>query len=195
MENEKIIYSLQNEFHMLRHFEGISDELREQLLISGKTQESIDHELAEPGSRFYSKFAPDITTLLQRLFSGVYVEELGGNGNIILNGEANIRAFPNGIGTLSVVPLESIPIEHRDRIYYQVNRGVALKHIKVDKLPSTHLYSVITRPIEAKRQFITAFPGPPAMPLPDSKMEKSFFDACELYWNQHVFLVEEVYTK
>ena len=189
MENEKIIYTLQNEFHMLRHFEGISDELREQLLISGKTQESIDHELTEPGSRFYSNFAPDITTLLQRLFSDVYVEELGGNGNIVLKGEANTSAFPNGIGTLSVVPLESIPIEHRDRIYYQVNRGVALKHIKVDKLPSTHLYSVITRPIEAKRQFITAFPGPPAMPLPSNAMEKNLFASCKSYWDSHVFLV------
>jgi hypothetical protein len=191
MENEKIIYSLQNEFHMLRHFEGISDELREQLLISGKTQESIDSELAEPGSRFYSNFAPDITTLLQRLFSYVYVEELGGNGNIVLKGEANTSAFPNGIGTLSVVPLESIPIEHRDRIYYQVNRGVALKHIRVDKLPSTHLYSVITRPIEAKRQFITAFPGPPAMPLPSDAMEKNLFASCKSYWDSHVFLVKK----
>jgi hypothetical protein len=191
MENEKIIYSLQNEFHMLRHFEGISDELREQLLISGKTQESIDHELAEPGSRFYSNFAPDITTLLQRLFSDVYVEELGGNGNIALKGEANTSAFPNGIGTLSVVSLESIPIEHRDRIYYQVNRGVALKHIKVDKLPSTRLYSIITRPIEAKRQFITAFPGPPAMPLPVNTMEKSLFESCKTFWDSHVFLVKK----
>lgn len=189
MENEKIIYSLQNEFHMLRHFEGISDELREQLLISGKIQESIDHELAEPGSRFYSNFAPDITTLLQRLFSEEYLEELGGNGNIVLKGEANTSAFPNGIGTLSVVPLESIRIEHRDRIYYQVNRGVALKHFKVDILPSTLAYTVILKLIEGKNQFITAFPGPPAMPLPSNVMEKNLFASCKSYWDSHVFLV------
>ena len=190
MENEKIIYSLQNEFHMLRHFEGVSDELREQLLISGKTQESIERELAEPGSRFYSNFAPDITTLLQRLFSDVYVEELGGNGNIVLKGAANASTFPNGIGTLSVVPLENIPIEDRDRIYYQVNRGVSLKHLKVDILPSTLVYTVILKPIEAKNQFITAFPGPPAMPLPVDTMEKNLFESCKIFWDSHVFLVE-----
>lgn len=181
---------IQSQFHMLRHFEGISDELRVQLLISGKTQESIDSELAEPGSRFYSNFATDITTLLQRLFSDVYVEELGGNGNIVLKGAANASTFPNGIGTKSVVPLEIIPIEDRDRIYYQVNRGVSLKHLKVEKLPITNEYTVILKPTDDKTLFITSFPGPPAMPLPDHQMNKDLYDKCKYFWEDHVFLVK-----
>ena len=59
-----------------------------------------------------------------------------------------------------------------------------------DVIPSSHEYTIILKPIESSLIFITAFPGPPAMPLPDFKMERSLFEACELYWNQHVFLVE-----
>lgn len=190
MENEKIVFSIQNDFHMLRHFEGISDGLRQQLILSGKSNESIERELTEPGSRFFSNFATDITTLLQRVFSGTYDKEFGGNGNVLLNGKSDAKEFPNGIGTLSVVPIESIPVESLTKVYYQVNRGVSLKHLKVHKLPSTNEYTVIIKPTDDKPLFITAFPGPPAMPLPVDTMEKKLFASCKNFWDSHVFLVK-----
>lgn len=190
MENEKIVFSIQNNFHMLRHFEGISDELRQQLLLSGKSNESIERELNEPGSRFFTNFATDITTLLQRVISGTYDEELGGNGNILLKGKADTKEFLNGIGTLSVVPIENIPVESFGKVYYQVNRGISLRHLKVDKLPITHEYTVILKPTDDKPLFITAFPGPPAMPLPMDTMEKKLFESCKSFWDSHVFLVK-----
>jgi hypothetical protein len=177
-------------FHMLRHFEAISDELRKQLLMYGKTEEQIENELSEPGSRFYSTFAVDITSLLHQLSSGQYFQELGLNGNIILQAEASAKLFPNGVGTLSVVPLENIPIQNRDEVFYQDNRGVSLKHFKVGTLPGTHVYTVILKPIDEKQQFITAFPGTAAMPLPDHRMEKDLYAKCKDFWENHVFLVK-----
>lgn len=190
MENEKIVFSIQNDFHMLRHFEGISDELRQQLILSGKSNGSIERELTEPGSRFFSNFAIDITSLLNRLFSETHDEEMGGNGNILLKGKADAKEFPNGIGTLSVVPIKSIPVESLTKVYYQVNRGVSLKHLKVEKLPITNEYTVILKPNDDKPLFVTAFPGPPAMPLPVDTMEKNLFESCKTFWESHVFLVK-----
>ncbi len=177
-------------FHMLRHFLGITTELRAGLIASGRAEEEIDKEQNEPGSRFYSDFANDIKGLLTRLLEDGYEEEIGANGNMILKGKADPTLFPKGVGTLSVVDVNSIPEHEKDKIFFKENRGVHLMHFVVDSLPSTNEYTVILKPISSSLIFITAFPGAPAMPLPDFKMEKSLFEACELYWKQHVFLVE-----
>ena len=190
MRLDDINIGIQSQFHMLRHFVGITPELRDELLAAGRTKEAIEKELNEPGSRFYPDFAHDIKGLLTRILDNGYQEETGSNGNMILKGSADPSIFSKGVGTLSVAHLQDIPEQQRDRIYFKENRGVDLMHFQVVSLPSTHEYTIILKPTESSLIFITAFPGPPAMPLPDFKMEKSLFEVCELYWNQHVFLVE-----
>jgi len=36
--------------------------------------------------------------------------------------------------------------------------------------------------------FITAFPGPPALPIPDFRMSPELNEACQTFWDEHVFL-------
>lgn len=189
MEIKDIKYGIETQYHMLRHFVGITPELRDELLAAGRTKEAIERELNEPGSRFYPNFAHDIKGLLTRALEEGYDEETGANGNMMLKGYADPSIFSKGVGTLSVAHLKDIPEQQRDRIYFKENRGVDVMHFQVDQLPSTHEYTIILKPTKSSLIFITAFPGPPAMPIPDFKMEKSLFDTCELYWNQHVFLV------
>lgn len=191
MEKDKIRYNLANEFHMLRHFVGITNELYAKLIKSSITVESIERELREPGSRFYPEFAINIQELLERASLYVYEEEIGVNGNIVLKGKVDPIRYLNGIGTLSVVHIDTIPEENRYLLYMQKNRGVDLLHYKVHTLPSTHDYTIILKPTKSRPVFITAFPGPPSMPLPESSLEKSLYDQCKAYWDRHVFLVKE----
>ena len=65
-----------------------------------------------------------------------------------------------------------------------------LLHYHVDQLPDTAEYTVILKPTNQRPVFITAFPGPPAMPLPDPAMEQSLYVKCKSYWESHVFLVQ-----
>lgn len=180
----------QSAFHMLRHFEGIQDDLREQLIRSGRTAEAIDKELNEPGSRFNPRFARNIEGLLTQILKDGYKEERSANGNIVWVGSANELQFPNGAGTLSVVHIDTIPEKGRNKLFYRKNRGVQLLHYQVDQLPDTAEYTVILKPTNQRPIFITAFPGPPAMPLPDRTMEKSLYEQCKSYWECHVFLVQ-----
>jgi hypothetical protein len=190
MEKDKIRYNLANEFHMLRHFVGITNELYTKLIKSSITVESIERELRQPGSRFYPEFAVNIQELLERASMNVYDEEIGVNGNIVLKGKADRIRYLNGIGTLSVVHLDTIPEEDRTLIYLQKNRGVELLHFKVHSLPYTNDYTIILKPTKSRPVFITAFPGPPCMPLPERSLKKSLYDQYRTFWNSHVFLVQ-----
>lgn len=192
MTSSDIHIGPQSDFHMLRHFTGINPELREKLLNAGRTQEAIEKELTEPGSRFNPDFAHDIVGLLDRILKDGYEETIGANGNLVWMGKADPTLFPEGAGTLSVVPLDSIPEDQRSQVYFSKNRGVDLLHFKVDSLPATPMYTVILKPTQQRPVFITAFPGPPAMPLPEHSMEKSLYEKCKTYWDGHVFLVEGV---
>jgi hypothetical protein len=189
MNSSSIHIGSQSAFHMLRHFTGIKDELRAELLRSGRTVGAIEKELNTPGSRFHPEFAQDIARLLDQIIKYGYKEEIGLNGNTIWLGKADISEYPNGVGTLSVVSIDTISENERTKIFYRKNRGVELLHYQVDDLPNTADYTVILKLTNQRPVFITAFPGPPGMPLPDRAMEQSLYEQSKSYWENHVFLV------
>jgi hypothetical protein len=110
------------------------------------------------------------------------------NGNLQLEADVPEALFPHGIGTLSVVPLAGLAAEEKGMIEIRTNRGVDLMHLRVRTLPVCWNFSVLLRPSEDEYQFITGFPGSPGMPLPNSNMDKSLYEACLQYWNTHLFL-------
>lgn len=184
-----IKYTLANQMHMLRHFEGLSDALDASLLRAGYTAKGIKKELTEPGSRFFRTFAADIPSLLERVFQYPLKEIPGDNGNLLLHGVVDRTDFPNGIGSSGVLPLTGIPSEEKSRIFIRRNRGIDLLHLEVEKVPSTHEFTLVLRPTNHGHVFITAFPGPPSMPLPNHRLKKPIYEQCKAYWQNHVFLI------
>jgi hypothetical protein len=174
---------------MLRHF-MIRDEeaMVDQMAGRGYAPEAVREEMRSPGSRFMPNFADTVDTLLDRLFEFPQKTERGLNGNIQLEAEVPEADFPHGIGTLSVVPVSSLSPKERVNIHIRPNRGVDLMHLRVSALPVCWNFSVLLRPSEDEYQFITGFPGSPGMPLPNSNMDKSLYEACLQYWNTHLFL-------
>lgn len=183
-----IKYTLVNQMHMLRHFEGLSDALDASLLRAGYSAKGIQKELNEPGSRFFARFAQDIPSLLESIFKHPCKELPGDNGNLLLHGAADPIEFPNGIGTRAVLPVMAIPPTDRDRISIRRNRGIDLLHLEVDEIPSTAEFTLVLRPTNHGHVFITAFPGPPSMPLPHHRLKKPIYEQCKAYWQNHVFL-------
>jgi hypothetical protein len=188
MEINDIKYGLETQFHMLRHVEFISKQFMNELQSAGYSCSQIEKELAEPGSRFSRSFAENIPQLLEKIFKYGFVERKGSNGNLILNGFAPKIDFLAGIGTKSVISINDLSYQQQQKIVIKNNRGVDLLHLELDTLPSTLEYTVILKPVEDGYIFITAFPGDPAMPLPNPAMSQDLFDECKLYWEGHVFL-------
>ena len=190
MEINQIDYTLVNQFHMLRHFQDTSDELIEQLRHSGYSNGEIKTELSEPGSRFYKNFADNITSLLKKVFKYGFTETIGANGNQVLTGKADSNDFIGGVGSKSVVSVSDLIESETAKVFFKKNRGIDLMHLNVDELPTTFDYTIILKPINGRFIFITAFPGEPAMPLPDHKLESALYDQCKQYWDNRVFLVK-----
>jgi hypothetical protein len=76
----------------------------------------------------------------------------------------------------------------KSTIFIKNNRGIPLKHLQVDQLPVTNTFVIILKPEVDRFQFITAFPGEAAMPLPFDSLDPKFKEMCQKYWNGHVFL-------
>jgi hypothetical protein len=190
LEPTKIKYRIDNAFHMLRHFEGMDEQLRASLLRAGHVEKNIQAELTLPGSRFFSDFASDIPGLLSRIgqYPSVILET--GDRNIQLNGQVSSLDFPNGIGSRAVMCLDELSAVERAGIFLRNNRGLDLLHLEVNKIPPTWEFTLVLRPTQQGHVFITAFPGPPAMPLPYHRLGRKRQEECKAFWAKHVFLVE-----
>ena len=190
LEPTNIKYRIDNAFHMLRHFEGMDEQLQTNLLRAGHVEKNIQAELALPGSRFFANFALDIQGLLNRicLYPSVILET--GDRNIQLNGQVSPADFPNGIGTRAVVHVDELSASERAAIFLRKNRGLDLLHLQVIKVPPTWEFTLVLRPTQQGHVFITAFPGSPALPLPQHRLGRKRQEECKAFWDKHVFLVE-----
>ena len=182
--------TLETELHMLRHFMNIEVQLLEKLLESGISDSQVDKYLSEPGSRFYPDFAFNTKQLFIKALENKSEITIGENGNYIFFFQLSKIDYPGGVGTKSVVDLKAIPENERRNIFIKNNRGFPLQHFTVKELPSANEFVMILKPFKERFIFITAFPGSPAMPIPDQGMGKEFFEKCKLFWDNHVFLVK-----
>ena len=183
-----IHFTLQSEFHMLRHFQTADGVTQEKLLANGYSLSQIQQELSLPGSKFFTHFANDIIELLEKVLQQPYQKSTGINGNHIIESEYSIVDYPNGIGTKGVVSLNAISKEQQAKIFYEKNRNFSLAHLLVEELPKSNQCTLILKPVPEGYTFVTAFSGESAMPIPDYKMTNAQFEACKLFWYKHVFL-------
>lgn len=189
MVRSQIIYNLESAYHMLRHFECLPVVLEEKLIAKGYSKAELEVSLEAPGSRFSLNFAQTIEDLLDRLFfDSSYSKVEGINGNLLIHAAVTPDKFSGKVGTCGVMAIDSLQEAMRAKIYRKKNRGVEQWHLDVEKLPKTNDFTVVLEPLKENFIFITAFPGPPAMPLPDHKMPLNIFKSCSKFWDSHVFL-------
>ncbi|MBM3454449.1 MAG: hypothetical protein FJX80_04795 [Bacteroidetes bacterium] len=190
MVRSQIIHNLESAYHMLRHFECLPVVLEEKLIAKGYSKAEMEVSLESPGSRFSLNFAQTIEDLLDRLFiDSSYSKVEGINGNLLIHAAVTPEKCSGEVGTCGVMAIDSLQEAMRAKIYRKKNRGVEQWHLDVEKLPKTNDFTVILKPSKENFIFITAFPGSPAMPLPDAKMTLTQFETCSKFWESHVFLI------
>jgi hypothetical protein len=158
LESTNIKYRIDNAFHMLRHFEGMDEQLQANLLRAGHVEKNIQAALTLPGSRFFSEFASDIPGLLNRVFHYPFVLLETEDRNIQLNGHVPPTDFPNGIGTRAVLPVDELTASQRAGIFIRKNRALIcfiLKWIRFRPPGSSPLCSGLpSRAMFSSRHFL-----------------------------------------
>lgn len=190
MEIGAIQFDFHTQYHMIRHFEQVDEQLCKDLELAGYYLESINKELNVPGSRFNRAFAYNIQTLLSQMKLHGFKESKGLNGNVILVCTVSPIHFADGIGSKAVVAKKELSAEQQVGIFLKENRNTLLAHLHVGSFPKTNTFCVILKKKGTVYHFITAFPGEPAMPLPDEKMDGYLFNKYKAFWDEHVFLVK-----
>jgi hypothetical protein len=190
VEIEKLKYCALDQFHMLRHFEIIDPVRIEKIIHMGFDANQIDEQLNLLGSRFFAEFATDIPTILVLTTKYGYATVEGLNGNIVLSISVPKTDFPFGIGSNAVVAISELTNIQKSEIYFQLNRGAHLLHLKVLEYPKTSTYTVVIKKKLDEYHFITAFPGEPGMPIPNEGMDQNLHQKCLEYWSNHVFLIK-----
>ena len=192
MDFKDIRYKIETEFHLLRHFSGLSGADEKRMVAAGFTHEQIQEQLALPGSRFYASFAQDLPALIRRLEKANLIYQTGSNENIICTATFSQEEFPDGIGTVSVLHTEEIESSRQKNIYVLPNRGILMNHLDVPELPVTRQCSIILSQNNGNHFVVSAYPGPPGMPVPNEKMNAALYEQCKKFWDEHVFLVKKV---
>jgi hypothetical protein len=90
-----------------------------------------------------------------------------------------------------VIPVEKLTDSQKSNLFLQRNRGYNIQHLHVTSLPSTRHFIVFVKPLKKGHHLITAFPGEASMPMPHHGMKPALFEACKVFWDNHVLLLEE----
>lgn len=190
MEIEKIVFSSETEFHMLRHFEKLNKEQLAYFIAKGYDIKSIQQQLDLPGSKFLPTFAESVPTILRKIKKWEYTIMESSKDRIVVEIKAPQTEIPEGVGALAVIPIDSLSESEFKAIYKKNNRGAKLLHLVVDQLPATHVITLILKPNDGYLKLITVFPGEAGMPIPNKKMDIELFNHSKKYWAEHVFLVQ-----
>lgn len=188
MHSLPLTYNDHTLFHMLRHFESIHELAQNCLIERGYKPSAIDAALAIPGSRFHVNFAQDLKKLERQMQLGVKQKVHSNPGYQHWQISFDKYQFPNGIGTLGVVPISDLEKLGASHLIQKFNRGILIQHATVNVLPNSWDMTVVVKEQKNYHLLITAFPGMPSMPLPKLHHDTQFNRACQDYWKEHCFL-------
>ena len=177
MNFHQLTYNDHTLFHMLRHFEYVNELARECLKDRGYSMGVIDENLAIPGSKFHETFANDIKSLVEQLKLGKAIQILERKKYR----EIIIDFNQNELNALNA----SAP-------KLKMNRGIQLWHATISKMPTINQLTLVVKKQSTAWYLITAFPGLPALPLPQKNMNPIDLELSKQYWADKVFLEKQI---
>ncbi len=192
MNFHQLTYNDHTLFHMLRHFEYVNELARECLKDRGYSMGVIDENLAIPGSKFHETFANDIKSLVEQLKLGKAIQILERKKYREIIIDFNQTEFTNGIGTLGVCNQNELNALNASEPKLKMNRGIQLWHATISKMPTINQLTLVVKKQSTAWYLITAFPGLPALPLPQKNMNPIDLELSKQYWADKVFLEKQI---
>jgi hypothetical protein len=185
-------FSLERQFHCLRHFSF--HEINQLNFLQDNFPNYHSKEIREQldmvGSKFVPAFARQPMDILNSLKKASFTIRDIGDNKIVAQYTFSEQEFPNGIGNSALIPLNKLS-DQQQAAKYKVNRNnYEVWTCEVDELPTTNLLTIIALNQENTLQIVTLFPGDyaPAFPqgLGDQEEKKRVF------WEGHCLMTKKV---
>ncbi|OFY36358.1 MAG: hypothetical protein A2W91_02095 [Bacteroidetes bacterium GWF2_38_335] len=188
-ENNTISFSIERQFHILKHFYSIDNDYLVYLISKGFDKEAIFSAMKNPGSKFFHYFCSSP----EKLFILIKENISAGNFSNKYGPHVYSFSFPDftpGLGIDNIIDItgsdEELAIAVREPV----------KKINSPKFKITDTFHVILKNAENGHEIVTIFPGEyaPAIPLKEFQSASDYAESDD-YWSHHaiadVFLTNE----
>lgn len=173
--------TIEQAFYLLKHFNEIDFQIRNQFLDFGYSEMQINEQLQLIGSKFFPSFCQHPFELEKLIGQTKPLEKIvQSNGRI-----ASVYQFEQQIGTDQVIEKE---YTEASEIIQLERNGITVEAVERKELPSTH-HLVVVKSTEGA--WITAFPGKYAPAFPSPWMTPKESDAAAAFWQNHLFIISK----
>jgi len=189
---KQAVFPIDRQFHVLKHFGEIDHKYKRSLIKNSEySNEIIDNQIKEKGSKFFKSFASDPLHLLDivvRKFrnDGVVAGWMDDRCEVRLN--FSKEDFPEGIGEDHIIHIDKLPevIKNKlpDQEYETLQKIQFIGHPR-----KTWSVNLIIKRIENQQVIITIFPGiyAPLLPNTEEQSEEEYRKSIE-FWSKHVLI-------
>lgn len=180
MEGAKTLSPAQA-FYLLRHLITLDFEVRSAFQQNGFLCSAVDEQLHTPGSKFLPTFCSNpwkLPEILRARAPQQIIQQANGR-------TAQVYRFEERIGTDQIIALDETNRQETHRI---IRNGLPVRAIHARALPLTNSLVLI---LSLEGNWITAFPGTYAPPLPQNGMSEALYQEATDFWEKHAFVVED----
>jgi hypothetical protein len=184
----KYEFSLESQFHCLRHFSF--HEINQLNFLQDNFPNYHSKEIREQldmvGSKFDPEFARQPMDILNSLKKASFTNRDIGDNKIVAQYTFSEQEFPNGIGNSALIHLNKLSAQQQAAKYKLNRNNYEVWTCEVDELPTTNLLTVIALNQENTLQIVTLFPGDYAPAFPQglgAEEEKK-----RVFWEGHCLM-------
>ena len=178
-------------YHLLRHFEIISSDYRNDLMLSGYSIADINYGLTISGSKFCRKFATSPQEVIEKVLKNEQTL-ICENNRVEVSIPFSKTVYPFGVGTTNVVPLSELSKDEVSAIkkYPRSHSNPYLVNsVKRVKKELTCQVNLILGNRHGFYELITLFPGKIAPPIPNKAVHTTNeYKQFNNFWCNHAFL-------
>jgi len=187
----KVIFTIEAQFHVLKHFNSIDKEFLDELIIAGFSKSDINSQLKISSSKFNPSFCINpiqLLSIIKRANKRSEIQANSGKKNIELSFEFSKNDYPNGIGWDHLIRIIDLTEKQLINIEKRKVQNTVINFTEGKPIP-THELNFVLEQKDSKHHIVTIYPGIYAPPFQDiTSQNNGLFQISKVFWDEHVFV-------
>lgn len=183
---ETAFFSVERQFHVLKHLTFIDNKSREIFIANGYMDDEIKEKLRMISSKVHTGLCSNpqyFKTMVLKDISSASYEINKYTGNIEISIIFSKKTFPFGIGIDRLISIKGLCLNSSFNKDIETFKDVFVKII--GQITWTLIF--IIKEEKNLHKIITVFPGTNAPPFPDERIQSTkLYNLCKEFWDNHL---------